>query len=224
MGNKKSLNVPGKKTSVQVLQKENAWRLAWSQPAFRKKLGVTFALNITVVILLPAFFQHIEQRNGMQLNDILLSNIPAINVSLPIFIIIWSTALLTFFRATRQPEILITFLFSFFLLSILRIGSITLVPLNPPKDLIPLVDPLTNTFYGGSFISKDLFFSGHVATQVLMCLCLKKRMDKLLTAISALSVGILVLLQHVHYTIDIIAAPFVTYFCFIAGRSIAKKG
>ena len=103
-------------------------------------------------------------------------------------------------------------------------GRYLLVPLNPPQGLIPLIDPLSNIFYGGSFITKDLFYSGHTATQFLMFLCLKKRTDKILTAISTISVAILVLMQHVHYSIDIIAAPLFAYICFIAGRSIAKKG
>ena len=213
-----------KKTTTPAHQKENVWRLVLTQPVFRKKAGIAFALNITVLILFPSFFQHIEKRNGIQLHDILLNNIPAINVSLFIFIVIWSFALLTLIRAIQQPEIFITFLFSFFVLSISRIITISLVPLNPPQGLIPLIDPLSHVFYGGSFVTKDLFYSGHTATQFLMFLCLKKRTDKILTAMSTITVAILVLVQHVHYTIDIIAAPLFAYMCFIIGRSIAKRG
>jgi PAP2 superfamily C-terminal len=213
-----------KKTIIPVQHKENAWRLVWAQPVFRKKVGIAFALNIPVLILFPVFFQHIEKRNGIQLQDILLNNLPAINVSLYIFIIIWSLALLTLVRAIQQPEIFITFLFSFFVLGISRIITISSVPLNPPQGIIPLIDPLSNTFYGGSNVTKDLFYSGHTATQFLMFLCLKKRSDKILTAMSTIIVAILVLVQHVHYTIDIIAAPLFAYMCFIIGRSIAKRG
>ncbi|MEP6594840.1 MAG: phosphatase PAP2-related protein [Ginsengibacter sp.] len=213
-----------KKTTIPVQQKESLWRVVWAQPVFRKKVGIAFALNILVLILFPVFFPHIEKRNGIQLHDILLNNIPPINVSLFIFITIWSCALLTIIRAIQQPEIFITFLFSFFVLSISRIISIYLVPLNPPQGLIPLIDPLSNTFYGGSFVTKDLFYSGHTATQFLMFLCLKKRRDKILTAISTFTVAILVLVQHVHYSIDIIAAPLFAFMCFIIGRRIAKKG
>lgn len=206
------------------MQKEHRWKLAWSQPKFRYKIFIGFALNIPLLILFPSFFQHIEQRNGVQINDVVLNAIHPTNVSLYIFSIIWLTALLTIVRAIQQPEIFITFLYAFFLLSISRVITISVIPLNPPHGLIPLVDPITNVFYGNTFITKDLFYSGHVGTQFLMFLCLKKRMDKLVTTLSTLCIAILVLIQHVHYTIDVIAAPIFVYGCFIVAKYFAVKG
>ena len=203
---------------------QNRWRFAWSQHLFRKKITIAFALNIPVLIFFPFFFQYIEQRNGTRVSDILLDHIHAADVSVPIFFIIWSTAFFTLIRAVYEPEIFITFLFAFFFLSISRIITILLVPLAAPPNLIPLIDPLSNTFYGGHFITKDLFYSGHVATQFLMFLCLKKTLDKWLTALSTTMVAILVLVQHVHYSVDVLAAPAFAFICYKLGAKIAKKG
>jgi len=205
-------------------KKENSWRLAWSQRTFRKKMALGIALNIPVLIFFPFFFQYIEQRPGTRLHDILLDQIRTSNVSYIIFFMIWSMALLTLIRAASQPRIFITFIYSFFLLSLSRIITITLVALAPPQDLIPLIDPLSNAFYGKSFVTKDLFYSGHVATQFLMFLCLQKRVDKILAVVSTVSVAILVLVQHVHYSIDVIAAPLFAFLCFAAGRHMATRG
>ena len=205
------------------MQNEKLWKHAWTKKTFRYKVFAGFFLNLLVLVLLPAFFQHIEKRNGILLNDVLLDQIKPVDVSLYVFIIIWSMGLLTLIRAIQQPKIFITFLYSFFVLTVSRIISITLVSLNAPQGLIPLVDPLTSVFYGQSFITKDLFYSGHVATQFLMFLCFIKKPDKVLAIISAISVAILVLVQHVHYTIDVVTAPFFAYACFIAGRYISFK-
>jgi membrane-associated phospholipid phosphatase len=42
-------------------------------------------------------------------------------------------------------------------------------------------------------------------------LCLPKKRDKIFVLISAISVGVLVLVQHVHYSMDVIGAFFITW-------------
>jgi hypothetical protein len=132
-------------------------------------------------------------------------------------------ALLTIVRCVQEPQIFLLFLWGFIILSLSRMISIIALPLNPPNELIELIDPISNSFYGSKFITKDLFYSGHTATQFLMFLCLQKKGDKLVTFISTIAIGVLVLIQHVHYTIDVIAAPFFTYVVFIITKRIVQK-
>ncbi len=89
--------------------------------------------------------------------------------------------------------------------------SISIVALNPPVGLIPLTDPLTGVFYGQAIITKDLFFSGHITTVMLIFLCLEKKTDKIIAFFSIIAIAILLVIQHIHYTIDILAAPVITY-------------
>lgn len=102
--------------------------------------------------------------------------------------------------------------------------SINLLPLNPPIGLIPMVDPLTNAFYGKVYITKDLFYSGHTSTIFLIFLCLRQRWDRLMTFVGTLIVGSLLLVQHVHYTIDVLGAFVFTYPLYWIGKKIALSG
>jgi len=199
---------------------QQRWVEAWRSKPFKHKLLGGVILMCVILSCFPLFFHHIENREGLVLNDFFLNLLPTYNVSVPIFTIIWAMGLLTLIRCIQQPQICLLFLWSFIFLSISRIITISLIPLNPPAELIELKDPLTNTFYGSKFITKDLFYSGHTATQFLMFLCLQKKTDKLLTLVSTLFIGVLVLVQHVHYTLDVIAAPPLTFLVFVVARRL----
>jgi len=205
-----------------ILNRKDVLIYSWSDRSFRKKVTIAILLNVAMLITMPFFFQYIEHRIGIQLNDPLLQYIRPVDVSIPVFVIIWSMTGLIILRAIQNPEICITFLFAFLILCISRIITISIFALAPPAGLIPLTDPLTNIVYGNSFVTKDLFYSGHAGTQFLMFLCLKKRTDKVFTVISTFTVGVLLLLQHVHYTIDIVAAPIFAYLCFVLARKMLR--
>lgn len=145
------------------------------------------------------------------MNDWLLNAIPAHNVSWAIFTIIWGMGLYALWRGIEKPTIFITYLWTFIFVTILRVLAISLIPLDPPKGLMTLTDPLTGVFYGESNITKDLFFSGHTSVLYLCYLCLERKNDKLIALIATIAVACLLLVQHVHYTIDIIAAFFIVY-------------
>lgn len=101
-------------------------------------------------------------------------------------------------------------------------ACIGLISLNPPAGLIPLADPITNQFYGQRYITHDLFFSGHTTTVFLIFLCLKKKTDRIYALSASILLGILLLVQHVHYTIDVLAAPVFTYAFYRIALIITK--
>jgi len=198
-------------------------KMLWSQylrnKQFRNKLAVGLLLLVLLIAFLPYYFAFIEARKGIILNDLVLDYIESANVSIPTFIIIWSLCLWYLIKSFKDPALMLLILWGLNVLSLSRIISIYLVPLEPPNDLIELIDPITNSLYGAKFITKDLFFSGHTATLVCLALCLRKRKDQLIVFTGAVIVGILVMVQHVHYTIDVIAA-FIFPFLLIP---IARK-
>ena len=107
-------------------------------------------------------------------------------------------------------------------IGIIRCIVMYLVPLEPPIGIIPLRDPFVEgAFYDNKVLVKDLFFSGHTSNMVLLTLFMDIKWLKIILAFAATTVGYLVLVQHVHYTIDVIAAPFFAYLAYRIATKIA---
>ena len=198
----------------------NNWRSAVAGKVFRLCLIYGLMVSAVIVVFQPTYYRFIEARTGAVLNDFILENLVPFNVSLPIFILIWGMIAIGIIRCLFTPHIFLNYMMGFIFITFFRTICLYLVPLDPPVGIIVLKDPFLDVFYGGSFITKDLFFSGHTATLVLLFLALEKKSDKYLCIISAVFVGILLLVQHVHYSMDIIAAPFFAWAGYISGQKI----
>ena len=81
----------------------------------------------------------------------------------------------------------------------------------------------------GNFLSKftfggDLFFSGHTGLPFLMALIFwNKKMIGYFFVVTSLIFGTVVLLGHLHYSIDVLAAFFITYTIFHIAKFVFKK-
>jgi hypothetical protein len=190
------------------------WTKAWKIPSFRRKLWIGLLILTAIFTALPFFFQAIEARSGYFFTDLFLQWLPAYNVSVAIFFLIWSCCLILVIRIYKDPMIMLVALWAYNGVTLARMACIGLISLNPPAGLIPMADPITNQFYGAHYITHDLFFSGHTTSVFLIFLCLKKKTDRLYALLASVILGFLLLIQHVHYTVDVLAAPVFTYAVF----------
>jgi hypothetical protein len=202
--------------------KSLSWQIAWDYPAFRVKflLGL-FAMG-AILFFFPDFFLFIQKRNGLTINDWLLDSLPAKDVSTYIFVLLYPITGFFFWRMIKKSSICITALWGYIFLCLVRMLTISLMPLEPPKELLHLSDPFSLFFYGPNLITKDLFFSGHTATLFLVALCLENKWEKGIAFGATVVLGVLLLIQHVHYTADILAAPIFSYLFWYIGRTIAR--
>lgn len=198
------------------------WVAALQSPKKRDKLLIGSFIIAIMLLGMPFFFSYIQSRKGVVLNDWVLAHVPAHDVSIYIFMLIWGMGLLILLRALYNPIIYINYVWTLIFVNIARMVTILSFPLDPPKGLIHLIDPLTGVFYGNTIITRDLFFSGHTSTLVLIVLCLEKKTDKILGIIAAAIVMVLLLVQHIHYTIDVVAAPILVYLIFRLVRHFLK--
>ena len=90
--------------------------------------------------------------------------------------------------------------------------------------MILLADPISSIAYPDRGFAKDLFFSGHVSTMMVLVLIEKNRLAKILKITGTVIMGFLLAWQHVHYTIDLLAAPVITYGTFLLVKAALKLG
>lgn len=183
-----------------------------------------FILTISFVAILlfnlAVLLNYIEARQGHVFYDPVLNFIKPRDVSGFIFVLTYSSALIAIIYALGSPYKFVHLLQMYGALTALRIITLFFVPLDPPAEIIPLKDKvLTSTFYQGNENIKDLFFSGHAATLFLFYFFAKNNYLKILFLSAAIVVSICVLVQHVHYSYDVIAAPI---FAYIAYKLITK--
>ncbi len=205
-----------------------SWPEAWQQPRFRQLAVGGLGLVAGLLAIWPWYLGLIEARPGLVLSDPILTYLPRRDMSLPVFLSLWGAALLLIYRVRQSPLLYLRFIWAYALLFVARIVSIGLTPLNPPPGLLELRDPLSNYFYGQKFITKDLFFSGHTASICLMAFCLVRPRDRWLVFVGTAVVGIGVLIQRVHYTADVVAAPLAAYLvyrltCRLLNKALAPQ-
>jgi hypothetical protein len=200
------------------------WRIAWSIPGFSTRLLAALFVFILILIAFPYFFSFIESRKGYQISDPVLDAIPAMDFSPVTFAIIWLVSLWFMIRMIQQPSIAIMGIIAIDLIFLTRMVTIIILPLEPPPGLVELKDPISNFFYGEehAFITRDLFFSGHTSTQIMIGLILPEKKEKWLAFAGATTVAVLVLVQHIHYTIDVLGALLFTWFLYLLSRMLVS--
>lgn len=196
------------------------WKLALSNAHFRNRFFISVAVLLIILTGFASLLAYIETRQGHAFYDPILNFIKPRDVSDFIFFVTYSAALIGLVYAFLSPYKFLHLIQMYGALTLLRVVTLFFVPLEPPTAIIPLRDEfLTNTFYAGNEHLKDLFFSGHAATLFLFYFFTINKFLKYTFLVAAIAVSIGVMVQHVHYSYDVIAAPI---FAYIAYRVITK--
>ena len=174
--------------------------------------------------LTTSFLAFNEQRIGFQLIDPILSALPPTDLSRPIFICTYSTIILGLLVSLRTPLYALRTIYAVCALLALRMIAMYLVPLEPPIGIIPLEDELLrHTTYSNQVLLKDLFFSGHTASAVLLSHLVDKRWISRLILVMSVIIATMLLIQRVHYTVDVLAAYVFAYFAYSIGVWMADQ-
>ena len=184
------------------------WKHAWQLPAFRRQFWITFPVLVAVLFTFSKFLEWVERREGIVLQDPILPLLHPYDFTWIIFAFVYGGIVLGLAVLSTRPVRLVIALQGYCLLVLVRMVAMFRGPLNAPPGIIPLIDPIVQYFGSGAVLTKDLFFSGHTAILVLLSLASGDRFYKAIFTISATIVAVLITWQHVHYTIDVLSAPF----------------
>ncbi|MFA6917502.1 MAG: phosphatase PAP2-related protein [Candidatus Gracilibacteria bacterium] len=197
-----------------------------------KDKAYVWSLIVGVLVLCLAVFTdryaslYHDQHVYSSVGDLILNNIPTYNLEFLFFQGIYAIILMiAFYSVFFEPEMVPFGLKTFGLLIIVRAGFIILTYLGPPQGfyfgdgVIGADSPLK-----GLFFTNDLFFSGHTALPFLAYLLFKKNWwFRVIMLIGAFGMGIVVLLMHIHYSIDVFSAFFITYGIYALSNNIFNK-
>lgn len=157
--------------------------------------------------------------------DLVLSNTRVWDVDL---IFIYGAIFVTFFvivLCLSQPSRLPFVMKSWALFIIIRCVFVVLTHISPfPTHAIINSTFFQRSIFDGIFTGNDLFFSGHTGAPFLMALIFWN--NRALRAIflgASVLFGIVVLLGHLHYSIDVLSAFFITYAIFDICKYLFKR-
>jgi hypothetical protein len=192
------------------------WSAALSSRSFRNQFFLTLLVFAGIAMHNFHYLRVWQTREGVQINDAVLNQLPPHDFSLEIFLVEYCTMLLITIITVQHPERFVTGLQMFALLILFRTISIYFFPLEPPRDMILLDDPFATFFLHSkdTYVTKDLFFSGHISTLSLLILISTNKYVKAWALAATIIVGSLILWQHVHYTLDVVLAPVAAFICY----------
>jgi hypothetical protein len=201
----------------------SAWRSALQVRNFRLKIVIAVLLLILCAMVAPVIFQYVQQREGVLLEDYFLALLPSIDLSLWIFLILYSLIILSIVALATEPNRFLIAVQAYVILTTFRFISLLLTPLEPPANIIVLGDPFVEHLFYQQTITKDLFFSGHTSLLALFTFALPRGMVQKVVLTGTMLIASMLLLQHAHYTIDVLFAPFFSWLALKGSMAISKK-
>jgi len=195
------------------------WKTFFQNPKSRTEFILTIIVLVPLLISFSQFLLFVEERKGVVLNDPIISLYNPIDLTWLIFGLIYISIIFFFLSNIKDPNKVMIALQAYGLMVVFRIIAMYITPFEAPEKLLLLNDPFVQLFGEGNILTKDLFFSGHTGTLFLLFLLAENKTQKVIFLSATILVGLAVLLQHVHYSIDVMVAPFFAY----GSYSIIKK-
>lgn len=194
------------------IQFKKIWKDYFSDKANKVFFISSVVVGLTLCLMSAKLIAYNADAPGTLWEDPLMMLFTPRDWSLHTFLLEYVALIVMVFHVSDKPGYFIKCLWAVAVLQVVRSISIILVPLAPPTDMIFLMDPFTQFFFGEEVkVSNDLFFSGHVSLLALFYFAAQNKVMKVYLFVATSLVGLFLVWQHVHYSYDVLFAPLVSY-------------
>jgi len=166
-----------------------------------------------------SFHESVVEQRGIMFNDPVFRWFPKMDCSIPIFTITYGSIILYAILDRNTQYFLAKLMTGYGILMLFRILTLSIFPLKEPAELIYLQDPFLNDLIYPGRMTVDLFFSGHMGLLLLLYFFSKR----MIFIVLAVILGCLLLVQRIHYSIDVLAAIPFAYISFIVTIQLIKR-
>lgn len=190
------------------------YRYYAAQQEFRVSVLLSILAFLSSLIVVFYAIGYATESASNAVTDIVLSNTPAYDVD---GLFVYGTGLFVLIGAgllAAHPKRIPFALHTIALFYFVRAAFISLTHLGPfPTSTVNSFD--FGTLAGRVFTGGDLFFSGHTGLAFLMALIFwREKNIRYIFLLASVFFGVVVLLGHLHYSIDVASAFFITYGIF----------
>ena len=207
------------RTSERLHAGLRAW--AWEVLACKRLIAVSLACIAVGLGFDYACGMYVHTMRGVKVPDLILDLFPPIDLSfLFIYGYVSLIAGMFLYPIIFRMRMIHVVAFQFSLLLVIRSLFMIFTHLETPAGAVSVSYPW---FFRSLYFENDMFFSGHTAMTFLGFYVFRRSWIRYVFLVGSIVMAIVVLAMHVHYSIDVLAAFFMTYGSYRIGHRVLLR-
>jgi hypothetical protein len=195
----------------------------WTRELIQCRHLLALSSVFFLVALLADYFcgVYVTYRPAVKVPDLILERLPTIDLSF-LFTYGYMALIVGMFLypIVRRIRMLHVVAIQFSLLLIIRSLFMIFTHVGTPAGAVDVHFP---GLFSRLYFENDMFFSGHTAMPFLGFYLFRHSNFRYVYLVGSIVMGIVVLAMHVHYSIDVFGAFFMTYCSYQMGTALLRK-
>ncbi len=186
----------------------------------------TFLLVVIAILAQNLADIYVASLHNPYVGDLILDHLPTVDIDSVIIQMSLLLTLICILLVALKPKYIFFTIKTVSLFIIVRSFFISLTHLGiSPHQIVFDIHNIGFSIYNFLYNTNgDFFFSAHTGLPVLMTFIFwKEKKTRIFFIIASLAMGTSVLLGHIHYSIDVFAAPFMAYGIYILSTRLFHK-